>query len=175
MPTFDNKLYIKLSKDLHLMTVEELEEELEAAEDKLTERLKKEHARWGEIPITARAKKLVSLSAALAWLDLQNGFEQGTIVSSAIDCTLYHGNEAVQTPSESPKELKYPAHGVPDDSGKTLSPIVVESSELVDDEQEEEKENERPVEDGNQGADTIVATLCLTLRRSVIRYQSDQD
>ena len=85
MPSFDNKIYIKLSKDLHLMTVEELEEELEAAEDKLTERLKKEHARWEGIPITARAKKLVSISAALTWLDLQTGFEPGTIVSSAID------------------------------------------------------------------------------------------
>ena len=35
----------------------------------------------------------------------------------------------------------------------SLSPIVIESSELVD-EQQEEKENKRPVEDGSQGADT---------------------
>ena len=115
------------------------------------------------------------MSAALAWLDRQCMFEKGTIVSSAIDCTLYHGNEVVQTPSESSKELKCPEHGVPDDRGKTLSPIVVESSELVDDEQEEEKERKRPDEDGNEGAKILVVTLCLTFRRSVIRYQSDQD
>ena len=57
----------------------------------------------------------------MAWLDLQSRFEQGTIVSSAIDCTLYHGIGAVHTSSESPKEFKYPEHGVPDGNGKTLS------------------------------------------------------
>ena len=132
IPSFDDTLYIQSSKDLHLMKVEELEEKLESAQDRLTVKLKKQHARWEAIPNQAQAKKLVSMSAALAWLDRQCMFEKGTIVSSAINCTLYHGNEVVQTPSESPKELKCPEHGVPDDRGKTFSPIVVESSELAD-------------------------------------------
>ena len=136
------------------MKVEELEEKLESAQDKLTAKLTKQHARWEQIPNQARAKKLVSMSAALAWLDRQCMFEKGTIVSSASDCTLYHGNEVVRTPTESPKELKCPERGVPDDRGKTLSPIVVENSEMADDEQEEEKERKRPDEDGDEGADT---------------------
>ena len=43
---------------------------------------------------------------------------------------------------------------IPDGRGKTLSPIVVENSEMAYDEQEEEKERKRLDEDGDEGADT---------------------
>ena len=59
------------------MKIEELEEKLESAQDKLTAKLTKQHARWEQIPDQARAKKLVSMSAALAWLDRQCMFEKG--------------------------------------------------------------------------------------------------
>ena len=80
LPSFNNTLYIPSSKDLQLMTVEALEEKLESAQEKLTTRLKKQHARWERISNQAQAKKLVSMSAALAWLDHQCMFTKGTIV-----------------------------------------------------------------------------------------------
>ena len=115
------------------MTFDELEQELKAVEEKMMDKkLIDHHARWVKIPAVSLTRKLISTSAALAWLDHQSRFEQGTIIACAHGCSMYHGNEVTKTSSESPKEFEHSGYGVANGTGKPLSLIVVENSELVD-------------------------------------------
>ena len=152
IPTFGKMLYIQGLKNVNDMKVDELEEKLDLAEDKLTAKLTKLHNRWTQIPSQDHAMKLVSISAALAWLGSQCMYDEGTILSSAADCTMHRGSEVEKLPTESPEALKCPI-GVTYDDGKRNQHNEMKVTIRVE----------------------IINTLCLTIRISVLQYWRNQE
>ena len=160
-PTFGKMLYIQGLKNVKDMKMKELEEKLVKVEDDLDEKLKRAHKRWTSISSDDRAMKVLSLSAALAWVSSQYTYGQGTILTSAADCTMFREGEAEPENATSPETATYPEpatalealQGVavptyPD--GKIVSPIgEIVDSNTTENGLEDEKQEQRSLDTSN--------------------------